>query len=108
MKAARNIIWFFMIVLLLAIGWAMWRGNGWLEVDDLLSYPWFIVTLVDIYMGFVLVCLWVWFRESSILWSLLVSVLILLLGILATGLYVLLQIRRSKGNWRRFWLGIHA
>jgi len=107
-KAARNIILFLMAVLLLVIGWALWRGNGWLEIDDLLSYPWFIATLIDVYMGLILVCLWVWFRESSILWSLLVSAMILLLGNLATGLYVLLQMRRSGGNWRKFWLGIHA
>ncbi len=108
MKTVRNIALFLFVVLSLFILWALWKGQGWLEVDQLLSYPWFIVSLVDVYTGFILFCLWVWFRESSVLLAIAISVLIMVLGNVVSCLYVILQLKLSGGRWDKFWLGVHA
>jgi len=74
----------------------------------LLSMPWGIVSLVDLYAGFILFSGWIIFRESS-LWSAVVwVVLMMVLGFWAGSLYTLIALQKSRGSWRRFWLGKRA
>ncbi|MHC4217115.1 MAG: DUF1475 family protein [Planctomycetota bacterium] len=84
------------------------RGDGWTEVETLVAYPWFNVSLVDVYVGFALFGGWIVFRERSPLRAAGWIVLVLLLGNLVSCLYALLAVARSDGDWRRFWLGHRA
>lgn len=46
-------------------------GNGWAEVSVLMDYPWFVVSLVDVYVGFILFAVWIALREKplvAVLW----------------------------------------
>lgn len=83
------------------------RGDFSGEGAQLLSMPWGIVSLVDLYTGFVLFSAWIVYREKplpAVLWTL----AILTLGFWAGSLYVLLAALHSRRDWKKFWLGRHA
>jgi len=66
--------------------------------------PWGIVSLVDLYAGFIFVCLWMFYKEKmqhAIIWSL----FMLTLGNLTTAIYVLYSIRSSQGDMKKFFMG---
>lgn len=75
------------------------------EGARLLSMPWGIVSLVDLYVGFILFSGWILYREGlnwkSALWVLLMMVL----GFFTGALYTFLALRSSEGDWSHFWTG---
>ncbi len=75
------------------------------EGSELLAMPWGIVSMVDLYVGFVLFSGWIVYRERSLFRSLIWVVLMMVLGFWAGSLYALLALLRSDGDWERFWLG---
>ncbi|MBN1660151.1 MAG: DUF1475 family protein [Anaerolineae bacterium] len=75
------------------------------EGGKLLQMPWGIVSLVDLYVGFVLFSGWIVYRERSLARSAVWVVLIMVLGFWAASLYTLLALQASAGDWHRFWLG---
>ena len=80
-------------------------GDFAAEGAVLTRMPWGIVSLVDLYTGFVLFSGWIFFREKSLLRAVLWTGAVMVLGHFATSLYALLALRASKGDWRRFWMG---
>ena len=78
---------------------------GW---GKILQNPWGIVSLVDLYTGFILFSAWIIYREKSILLGALWVVLMMVLGFFTASLYVLITLYQSKGNWKLFWMGKHA
>jgi len=78
------------------------------EGSRLLSMPWGIVSLVDLYVGFTLFSGWIIYREASVVRTVAWIVAVMVLGFFAASLYALLALRSSSGDWRRFWLGKHA
>ncbi len=75
---------------------------------DLLSNPWGLVSLVDLYVGFTLFSGWIVYRERSAARSVPWVVLMMVLGFWAGSLYTLIALQTSGGDWRRFWLGRRA
>ena len=57
------------------IGRALVVGDGGKELRELLSMPWGVVSLVDLYMGFTIFSLWIWLRAegesklAAVLWT---------------------------------------
>ena len=78
------------------------------EGSKLLSMPWGIVSLVDLYTGFILFSAWIVYRENSVPSTVIWVVLMMVLGFFTASLYTLLALQSSKGDWRRFWMGKHA
>jgi len=78
------------------------------EGSTLLKMPWGIVSLVDLYTGFMLFSGWILYREKSLPVAILWTAAMLTLGFWAGSLYALLALLRCKGDWRKFWLGKHA
>ena len=78
------------------------------EGSQLLSMPWGIVSLVDLYVGFTLFSGWIIYREASTARTVAWIVAVMVLGFFAASVYALLALRSSSGDWRRFWLGKHA
>lgn len=80
-------------------------GDFFSEGSKLLSMPWGIVSLVDLYVGFTLFSGWIVFREGinpkSILWV----IAMMILGFWAGALYTYLALQNSNGDWERFWHG---
>jgi hypothetical protein len=77
------------------------KGEG----RQLMSLTWGKISLIDVYVGFALFCGWIFFREKSLLRSVLWTIATAILGNFTTSLYVLLALRESRGDWNRFWLG---
>jgi len=78
------------------------------EGQVLLSMPWGIVSLVDVYVGFVLFSGWIVYREKSLLRSAVWIILVMVLGNLTASLYALVALLTSGGDWKRFWMGKRA
>ena len=74
----------------------------------LMSMPWGIVSLVDLYVGFTLFSCWIVYRERSVGRSVVWVILMMVLGFFAASLYVLIALQTSNGDWRRFWMGKRA
>ena len=83
-------------------------GDFAAEGSRLMSMPWGIVSLVDLYVGFTLFSCWIVFRERAWLRSIVWVALMMVLGFWAGALYTLVALRTSRGDWQRFWLGNRA
>ncbi len=81
--------------------------NGSFTEDggELLANPWGIVSLVDLYVGFILFSLWITFREKTMQARIFWITLMMVFGFLTASLYILLTAYQSKGNWLNFFLG---
>jgi hypothetical protein len=75
------------------------------EGQVLLSMPWGIVSLVDVYIGFILFSGWIVYREKSVARSTVWITLVMILGNFTASLYVLVALLASRGDWGRFWMG---
>lgn len=74
----------------------------------ILSHPWGIVSLVDLYTGFALYSVWIAYREQSAARAIVWIVLITVLGFWAGALYMLRALNSSEGDWGKFWMGRRA
>jgi hypothetical protein len=83
-------------------------GDFLAEGARLLAMPWGIVSMVDLYVGFVLFSGWIVYREQSLGRSVLWVVLMMVLGFFTGALYTLIALMASGGDWRRFWMGRRA
>ena len=78
------------------------------EGSQLLSMPWGIVSLVDLYTGFVLFSGWIIYREKSLPIAIAWTIAMMVLGFFAGSLYTFIALQTSNNDWRKFWLGKHA
>lgn len=108
MQLAKIITILSALAMLAAIGYALATGDFGAEGAQLLQMPWGIVTLVDVYVGFVLFAMWIAYRESSLLAKVVWVALLMVLGNLIAAVYVLLALNASGGDWRKFFLGRRA
>jgi len=105
MKIAKGIALLGLLAMtgMLIYGFTVGDFSG--EGGQLLSMPWGIVSLVDLYVGFVLFSGWIVYREKSAARSVVWVALMMVLGFWTASLYTLLALQASGGDWRRLWLG---
>lgn len=84
------------------------RGDFFAEGSQLASMPWGIVSLVDLYTGFVLFSGWIIYREKSLPITIIWIFAMMTLGFFAGSLYAIIALQTSENDWRKFWLGKHA
>jgi len=94
------------MVAVLVYGFVVGDFTG--EGSRLLAMPWGQVSLVDLYVGFVLFSCWILFRDGLSLPSVVWIAGVMVLGSLTICLYVLVAAGSSQNDWRRFFLGRHA
>jgi len=87
------------------IAYAFIAGDFNREGAQLLSMPWGIVSLVDLYTGFILFSGWIVYREKSILRSVVWIIFMMTLGFFTASVYAFVALQTSGGDWKRFWLG---
>ncbi len=87
------------------ITYAFIVGNFFGEAKVLFPYPWFQMSMLDLYSGLSLFSGWIIFRERSTPKSIGWIVALILLGNLATFAYAFLAARQANGDWQKFWLG---
>ena len=78
------------------------------EGSRLMSMPWGIVSLVDLYTGFILFSGWIIYRERSLTVAILWTIAMMTLGFFAGSLYAFIALQTSGNDWRKFWMGKHA
>jgi membrane-anchored protein YejM (alkaline phosphatase superfamily) len=88
--------------------YAFTQGDFAAEGAQLLSMPWGIVSLVDLYVGFILFSGWIIYREKSLVRAIGWVLFVMVLGFFTASLYAFLALRAAGGDWRRFWMGKHA
>lgn len=93
------------IAMTAALVYGFTAGDFATDGGELLKNPWGIVSMVDLYTGFVLFSGWVLFREKSLLVAFLWVILIMVLGFFTASIYALLAAITSKGDWKKFWMG---
>ena len=108
MKVAKIVLITCIVVMIVGIGMAMSTGDFLTEGAILTELAWGRLTLLDLYVGFLLFGSCIVYREEhrwvSIPWVL----SLLLLGNLAAGIYALQALVRARGSWAVFWMGSGA
>jgi hypothetical protein len=105
MKIAKAIALLGLLAMTTVLIYGFTAGDFAGEGRQLLSMPWGIVSLVDLYVGFILFSGWIVYREKSLARSAVWVVLMMVLGFWTASLYTLIALQTSGGDWRRFWLG---
>jgi hypothetical protein len=105
MKLARAISWLGFGAMLLALYYGFTEGNFFTDGGIILDNPWGIVSMVDLYVGFTLFSMWIFFRERNKLISVAWIVAMMVFGFLTGSLYVAINLGRCKGDWKRFFMG---
>ena len=108
MKTVRVIAILGLIIMTSGIIYAFVAGDFGMEGNQLLSMPWGIVSLVDLYVGFTLFSCWIVYREKSTIRSVIWVILMMVMGFWTACIYTLVALQRSDGNWQRFWMGNRA
>jgi glucose dehydrogenase len=108
MKAAKIISILGILAMTAVLVYGFTVGDFFGEGGQLTAMPWGIVSLVDLYTGFVLFSMWIIYREKSLPVTILWTVGMMVLGFFAGSLYAFLALQTSGGDWRKFWLGKHA
>ncbi len=80
-------------------------GDFGSDSAKLLRNPWGVVSMVDLYTGFILFSAWIVFREKSIGRAIIWAALMMVLGFFTASVYVFLALHSSNGDWGRFWMG---
>jgi hypothetical protein len=108
MKLAKliSILGIFAMTSVLVYGFT--RGNFLGEGSQLIAMPWGIVSLVDLYTGFILFSGWIIYREKSLPIAILWTIAMMTLGFFAGSLYTFVALQTSGNDWHKFFLGKHA
>jgi hypothetical protein len=108
MKYAKLISALGLLAMSAALVYGFTIGNFSEDGNELLQNPWGIVSLVDLYVGFILFSGWIAFREKSIFQSMIWIALMMVLGFFTASVYSLIALYNSKGDWKLFWMGKYA
>lgn len=81
---------------------AISTGHLLMEGRALLAMPWGRMSLVDIYTGLLLFCCWIGWREQNKYVAIFWMLMLLVLGNLASCLYVLMALYQAHGRTEVF------
>ena len=105
MRAVKIIGWMGVMAMAAAIGNGFLNGNFTEDGGELLRNPWGIVSLVDLYVGFIIFSIWIALREKSVGAKIVWIVLMMILGFFTGSVYLLKAAYESKGDKRVFLMG---
>lgn len=108
MKLATTIAALGTLAMTAILIFAFSQGDFFAEGSQLTAMPWGIVSLVDLYTGFMLFSGWIIYREKSLPIAIVWTIAMMTLGFFAGSLYALIALQASGGDWRKFWLGKNA
>jgi hypothetical protein len=108
MRVAKIIALLGVLAMGAALIYAFTQGDFGSEGSQITSMPWGIVSLVDLYVGFVLFAMWIVYREAVVWQAVIWVILLMILGFFIGALYTLIALYTSKGDWSRFWQGHRA
>ncbi len=80
-------------------------GDFFADGSLILENPWGIVSLVDLYTGFILFSIWIVYRESNIFAMIVWVAAMMIFGFFTGSIYVLWAAISSQGDVLTFFLG---
>jgi len=105
MKIAKYLSFLGFIIMSTAIISGFIYGDFTGEGGIIISLLWGKVTLIDIYLMFLIFSGWVYFREANFFKFLIWFILILVFGAATACLYLYLAFQSSNGDWNQFFTG---
>lgn len=105
MKTAKIFAWLGLLAMTAVLLYGFIIGSFSRDGAEILANPWGIVSIVDLYVGFILFSLWIAFREQSLIAAVIWIILMMVFGFLTGSLYVLLALHYSRGDWLAFFMG---
>ncbi len=108
MRNAIIILTIGFFVMAIGIAYAFVWGDFFDELEAMRSLPWFHLSMLDLYVGFLLFAGWILYRGKRLAHALIWIALLLSLGNLLACLYGVVALIRSRGNWQKFWMGKHS
>jgi len=106
MKISKLIAWLGLLAMTLGLINAFINGDFIEDGKLLLSNPWGIMSMIDLYVGFVLFSMWIVYREQHPLMTLVWIILMMVLGFFTGALYLLIALYKSE-NHKELLLGCH-
>jgi hypothetical protein len=107
MKISKLIALLGLLAMSAALVYGFTVGDFFADGALIVANPWGIVSLVDLYTGFVLFGAWIYYREANKLIALVWIAILMVLGFWLASLYVLIQLYKSNGNYSKFFLGVN-
>jgi hypothetical protein len=108
MKIAKLVAILGLLAMTTVLIYGFTAGDFSVDGSKILSNPWGIVSLVDLYTGFILFSAWILYREKSYLVAGIWVILMMVLGFFTASLYILVTLYQSQGDWKLFWMGKNA
>lgn len=105
MKTPKIITWMGLCAMTYGLFNGFLNGDFIKDGKELLANPWGMMSMIDLYVGFVLFSMWIFFREQNIFKSVIWIILMMVLGFFTACVYILLALYRSEENWDRFFKG---
>ena len=102
MTITKIISYFITLSMAGVIFWA--QGEVTIFDSPIPNLPWGVVSLVDLYSGFTLFSIWIFYKEKvipAIVWTFFVMTL----GSFTIALYVIYSINNSDGDIQKFFMG---
>ncbi len=81
------------------------NGSFFEDGGLLLNNPWGIVSMVDLYVGFIIFAMWIFFREEKLTTKILLMFPLMILGFFMVSVYVYIALVKSNDDWLTFFLG---
>ena len=105
MKIAKAIAFIGLLAMTAGLANGFINGDFFKDGSELLANPWGIVSIIDLYVGFIIFSMWIAFREKRVIVAAAWIILVMVLGFFTASLYVLVALYRSKGDWSDFFMG---
>ena len=105
MKTAKGLAALGMAAMTIVLVYGFTVGDFSKDGALILANPWGIVSLVDLYTGFILFSIWIAYREKSVVRALPWIIGMMVLGFFTGSVYMLYALVTSGGDWQKVWLG---
>jgi len=101
MTITKFISYFITVSMAGVIIWA--QGEVSIIDSPIVGMPWGIVSLVDLYSGFILFSLWIFYKEKKVI-AMVWTFFVMTLGSFTIALYIIYSIKNSDGNIQKFFM----
>lgn len=105
MKVAKTISWLGLLSMTYGLLNGFINGDFLSDGKKLLSNPWGVMSMIDLYVGFTLFSMWIFYREKHVIKAVVWTFLMMVLGFFTACIYVLIGLYSAKGDWNRFFHG---
>ncbi len=95
MKTVRLSAWISTLIMAFMIVFSISTGSLSEQGSILMGLVWGQMSLVDLYVGFFLVYIWIYYKETKVLPKIIWAILLIVTGSLATAVYILIESYRT-------------